>query len=122
MKNSATMTDPSSNPAMSGVGTVRRAGNSTLCPSCERLNPLGLEKCDRCGVDLFVDCGQCGARNARTSTRCPKCGHRQGQVRRNQWNSLLHSPVLWAIAVTGIGIVMALALLIWLGGGRLPRI
>ncbi len=36
--------------------------------------------------------------------------------------SLWHSPVFWAVFVAGVGVVIALVLLFWLGGGRLPRI
>jgi len=116
------MSEPTHDSSPISPGVVRRAGNSVLCPTCERLNPLGLEKCDRCGGDLFADCKNCGSHNPRTSTRCPKCGHRQGGVKRSRTRNLWHNPVFWAAVTTGVGILLALLLLIWLGGGRMPRI
>lgn len=116
------MTDSTSKPAIPPAGPVLRTGNSVLCPACERLNPLGSEKCQRCGIALFEDCSHCGSHNPRTITRCPQCGRRQGSVPRSRTKSLWHSPTFWVSVVTGIGIVIALSLLIWLGGGRLPRI
>ena len=100
----------------------RRAGNAVLCPACERLNPLGSETCDRCAQPLFAECRHCGARNPRTCTRCTRCGRNQGKVRRNASGSRWHSPSFWAVLVAGIGILLALGLLFWVGGGRLPRI
>ena len=116
------MSESVPDPTVPPSGTVRRTGNSILCPACERLNPLGLEKCDRCGGDLFADCRHCGSHNPRTSTRCPKCGRRQDTVKRSSTKSLWHSPIFWSVVVTGVGILLALLLLIWLGGGRMPRI
>ena len=101
---------------------ARRTGNSQLCPGCEKLNPLGRETCERCGEPLFADCRHCGAHNPRTSTRCPKCGRSQDKVRRNRFKNLSHSPLFWVVIVIGIGVLLALLLLVWLGGGRLPRI
>lgn len=45
-----------------------------LCSKCERLNPHGLENCDRCGEDLFYSCHRCGERNQKVFNRCRKCG------------------------------------------------
>ena len=101
---------------------VRRTGNSQLCPGCEKLNPLGREKCERCGQPLFINCRHCGSHNPRTSTRCPKCGRSQEKVRRSRFKNITHSPLFWAAIVIGTGLLLALLLLVWLGGGRLPRI
>lgn len=114
--------DSNSAPTSSAPAPVRRTGNSILCPACERLNPLGSEKCDRCGLELFANCPHCGVRNPRTCTRCPKCGRNQGKVRRSQTRSIWHNPIFWAAFVAALGILIALVLLFWLGGGRLPRI
>ena len=100
----------------------RRTGNSILCPVCERLNALDLERCDRCGGELFIDCRRCGARNPRVNTRCSQCQHRFTKLRRTRAGSLWLSPIFWVAVVTGIGIVLALILLVWLGGGKLPSL
>jgi len=117
------MSDPLSNPALPGIDTTRRTGNAVLCAECERLNPLGLKSCDRCGVDLFIACNHCGAESPRTSTRCAQCGQRRGESpRRSQTKPLWNNPLYWAVAVLGLGIAMAMILLVWLGNGHLPRI
>ena len=101
---------------------VRRAGNSILCPACERLNGLDRERCDRCGENLFIDCQRCGVRNPRVNTRCSKCRQRFSQVRRARSGSWRLSPIFWIAIVSGIGLILGLILLVWLGGGKLPSL
>lgn len=48
-------------------------GKGTLCCKCERLNPSDLERCERCGEALHVDCRQCGKRNPRVLMHCTSC-------------------------------------------------
>lgn len=110
-------------PGQPAPGAPKRAGNSVLCPACERLNPIGLEKCDRCGVALFADCGNCGKRNARVTTRCPGCGFRTESPKTfSKFQNLHQSPVFWGFIVVLIVVLLTLLILFWLGGGRLPRL
>lgn len=44
-----------------------------LCPKCEHLNPLGLDKCEYCQGHLFIVCKKCGATNQRVLSRCTSC-------------------------------------------------
>lgn len=48
-------------------------GKGTLCCKCERLNPIDLERCERCGEELHVDCPKCRKRNARVLMHCTSC-------------------------------------------------
>ncbi len=51
---------------------VSRTG--VLCAYCEHLNPKGIQKCEDCSRDLFVDCVNCGQPNVRARSRCQQCG------------------------------------------------
>lgn len=69
-----------SRPASEVVAPVSReeapsgpAGKGTLCCKCERLNPPDLERCDRCGEALHVECPQCRKRNPRVLMHCTSC-------------------------------------------------
>lgn len=48
-------------------------GKGTLCCKCEHLNPIDLERCERCGEGLHVDCPKCQKRNARVLMHCTSC-------------------------------------------------
>ena len=54
-------------------------GKGILCCKCEHLNPTGLEKCERCGQSLFIDCPKCRKRNARVLMQCVSCRGRLHQ-------------------------------------------
>lgn len=63
------MNDPHPTDAWSDDRTI-------LCAKCEHLNPETLDRCEKCGADLFTDCPYCGHPNQRVAHRCAKCRHR----------------------------------------------
>lgn len=52
---------------------VQQAGRGILCSKCEHLNPAGLEACEVCETELFVNCPSCSAKNIRAMGNCTEC-------------------------------------------------
>lgn len=55
-------------------------GKGILCIECDHLNPDGLEQCEHCNANLFIDCPTCQSRNNRAHERCRKCKTPLGQT------------------------------------------
>lgn len=56
-----------------------------LCPKCEHLNPLGLDKCEYCQSHLFIVCKKCGTTNQRALSRCTSCRQAFHSVDAPRW-------------------------------------
>lgn len=52
---------------------VEAAGRGILCAKCEHLNPAGLEQCEHCDSQLFINCPSCSAKNVRALSNCGEC-------------------------------------------------
>lgn len=117
MSEGAPQQAPSANPAAPTGATSARG---VLCVRCEHLNPPGIEQCETCRGHLFVTCHECGAKNARVSSRCVECGRRLHKSRRR---SARPEPGInrWLVVVVLVGILVALVALFLLSGMKLPR-
>lgn len=52
---------------------VSGPGRGILCMECEHLNPDGLERCEHCEAELFIQCPSCSHRNYRAHEKCRSC-------------------------------------------------
>jgi hypothetical protein len=52
---------------------VSGPGPGILCVECDHLNPDGLEKCEHCESELFIQCPNCSHRNNRAHEKCRTC-------------------------------------------------
>ncbi len=52
---------------------VSAAGRGILCIRCDHLNPDGLERCEHCESELFIQCPSCSHRNNRAHEKCRSC-------------------------------------------------
>jgi hypothetical protein len=97
---------------------ARQGERGVLCIKCEHLNPQGIESCEFCGSPLFVNCKDCGAKNARVNPRCTSCGRRMHKRRKR--NPSPRSGVnRWLVGVVLALILVVMVLLMGLAGVRL---
>lgn len=103
---------------------TREKGRGLLCKECEHLNPSGLEQCERCDEDLYVNCHRCDHRNLRIRARCERCRRRLQQSMSDRIKS---GPDRSPASVLGVilGALLLLGLMafgLWWAGFRLPRL
>lgn len=91
-----------------------------LCIRCEHLNPKGIEQCETCRGHLFVNCHECGVKNARVNARCVDCGRKLHKSRRRTARPE-RGVNRWLVVLVLAGILAALVALFLLSGMKLPR-
>lgn len=106
------------------LDTTREKGRGLLCKECEHLNPRGLEQCESCNADLFIECHRCHHTNLRVRARCEKCRRRlQRSMGERLSSGPDRSPINLVSAAVGLLVLFGLAAAgLWWAGFSLPRL
>ena len=106
-----------------------KSNRGVLCPKCEHLNPLGLDKCEYCQSHLFIVCKKCGTTNARALSRCSSCRQAFHGIDTPRWLRKLKGRqafgITWKqaliIAIVAYGTYYLITKLVSAGGGGGPE-
>jgi hypothetical protein len=117
------MSEPTSMPPDANAEPPAQPGmrRGVLCIKCEKLNEPGTERCVRCETHLYVTCTHCETKNARVNSRCTRCKHRLHK-RRGLGGNPAREVNYFYVGLVLAGLVVAIGLLLWLAGARLPRL
>ena len=116
------MTSPTGSSPEGGPEPAPKAARGVLCVRCEHLNALELEECEICKTHLYVNCHECGAKNARIVARCVVCHRRLHKARPSSSKRSGRVVSMKLVAFVLGGIAAAIGLLIVLAGDSLPRL
>lgn len=99
------------------IAVPQSSARGVLCIKCNHVNPQGIELCETCGTHLFVNCRECGTKNARVNPRCVNCSRRMHKKKKRATTPTTGVNKFY-VALVLVGIVAVIILILALSGAN----